>query len=651
MIVGLFLSNYKCYENAHFLNFSKYEPSHLNIFIGDNGSGKSSILEALNCILNGVETKKWETTLGKKNDRTAIFPVFLIKKSSFDHSSKYKSQYESISNIFWSYDFSKIQNNETSKLFMSLRDSLKERIDVSEYYLFSIGKTKSNHILMTTLFDKKIRDLGRKDSVSRDVVLQLYKDVLSHYSYVYFPVESLASDLLSLQAKELQSLMDKSVVDEIKQVLDKKDLKLTPVTGGRGKNESVIGIINGKLEEYIQKINDSLNEEYLFTAKDSHKKTIKSSDVIDIVISEFFNIRELTKDQKKLKSLSSGQQRVALIDVATKLLSTKEDKAKEAILAIDEPESSLDSQYRFEQFALLMDLAEKFNRNVFITTHWYGLLLRPSVGYLHFIGANESNDVTYDSYPLTNLYDYRKHFPDSLEMKSYFDFMSSVLSIVKKKDVKWIICEGYEDALYLKSYIKDENVVILPFNGNGNVKKIFDFLSVPFSDNQERSSIKGKVYCLIDTDTSNLIRIDGYSESKYSRKLIFDRLGYRAKTGEIILNSVASTDANKVTIEDCLNPIVFYHALKELASSNEVIDKYLDAVDFNEEATYTLLNHGMPFLNKRDLYAFHNEKAFLEELSKKEVKYALAKHYNQTLEMIPYPQPEWIDALVKKLYV
>ncbi|OLQ71205.1 hypothetical protein BIT28_03295 [Photobacterium proteolyticum] len=648
MIVGLFLSNYKCYENGHFISFSEHGVSNFNILIGDNGVGKSSILDALNCILNNVEAKKWETTVGKKNDRTSIFPVFLIEKKLFKGSSKYNKQYNSISDAFWNFDFTQYQTNDNAKSFIALRERIKSDVNTEDYYLFAIGKNKKNDILMTTLFDSKVRNLTRKDSVSKEVVNQLYKDILSHYSYIYFPIESQVNEFLNLQAKELQSLMDKSVVDEIKQLLDKKDITVDTENPRKAK-KSIISIINDKLEDYISDINSRIDNSYSFIAKDNHKKSIKSSDVIDIVINEFFSIRELTKNQKKLKSLSSGQQRVALIDVATKLLSTDSEKATETILAIDEPESSLDSQHRFEQFSLLMDLAEKYKRNIFITTHWYGLLLRPTTGMLHYIDTKDNNEITYNSYPLTNLYDYRRSFPESLEMKSYFDLMSSVLSIIKKKDVKWIICEGYEDAIYLNTYLNDDNIIVLPFNGNGNVKKIFEFLSVPFDDKQERRAIKGKVYCLIDTDTSNLIKVERYTSKKFDDKLFFERLGYDKNNLEIKLNSVSSPDATTVTIEDCLNPTVFYAALQLIAPENETIAQYLKHVEFVEGFKYSLINHGIPWLEKKDMDGYKIHPKFIEELSNEKVKYQLAIKYQECQSFIKADTPAWVEDIKNKL--
>jgi ABC-type cobalamin/Fe3+-siderophores transport system ATPase subunit len=78
MIIGMFLRHYKVYEGLHFIplcvNTEKY-----SILIGNNGVGKSSILEALNTFFNDNNWNKHK--VGKK-DEALIAPLFLIKKDA-----------------------------------------------------------------------------------------------------------------------------------------------------------------------------------------------------------------------------------------------------------------------------------------------------------------------------------------------------------------------------------------------------------------------------------------------------------------------------------------------------------------------------------------------------------------------------------------
>jgi predicted ATPase len=55
----------------------------MTIFAGDNGAGKSAILESINCLMNNIDSKEWAYSIGQKKDRVNIFPLFLIKKDEW----------------------------------------------------------------------------------------------------------------------------------------------------------------------------------------------------------------------------------------------------------------------------------------------------------------------------------------------------------------------------------------------------------------------------------------------------------------------------------------------------------------------------------------------------------------------------------------
>ena len=52
MIIGLFQRHFKIYKGAKYIPFGTNQKEMFNLFIGQNGAGKSSILEALNCYFN-----------------------------------------------------------------------------------------------------------------------------------------------------------------------------------------------------------------------------------------------------------------------------------------------------------------------------------------------------------------------------------------------------------------------------------------------------------------------------------------------------------------------------------------------------------------------------------------------------------------------
>lgn len=640
MIVGVFLRNYKCYSNINFIPLGK--PSEkISLFIGTNGIGKSSILESLNCILNSIDSKTWETTLGQKKDRTYICPVFLIKKSEIEE----QKQLDAISEFFWHHDLLSYNSTEPTKLFCEWRDELKKEAPPKDYYLVCIGKDQPGNVILTTTFHKKAFDTTKRFGVSKDYINNLFNRLISLYSYIYIPVENRISDVLSLQAQEMQGLMDKKVVDEIRQLLSTKDYQ----DGGVEKKKSIVDLINDKLEEYIESINSRISEGYKFEARGSHKKTIKPNDILHAILNEYFSIRPLTKDGKNIKSLSSGQQRLALIDVASTLLSTEAEKSKKVILAIDEPESSLEAALRFHQFSRLVDISERLGHQVAITTHWYGLLLRPSRGRLHFVSEAE-HAPTLKSFSLKNLYDNRRHFPDSIEMKSYFDLMSSMLSILKNSPTNWLVCEGYEDALYLNLYLKQDlpDIIILPFNGCGNVKKLFEFLSVPFRDEDEISQIKGKILCLIDNDEKCPVILNGYKAGNFNKKLSFNRILLDRTNLEASIISVANPTATNTEIEDILDAKIMWGAINSLAAEDEELAELITHYELDTTITYSDLTKNAKFLKKSTMHAYENLEKLKEILHKDENKRKLAENYctiaSKDKEINPLP---WVAEIIK----
>ena len=80
MILSILKRHYKVYNNINFIPISNSLSNNFSLFVGNNGVGKSSILESLNAFFNNGY---WNRSKNEKQDDTFICPLFLINKSKF----------------------------------------------------------------------------------------------------------------------------------------------------------------------------------------------------------------------------------------------------------------------------------------------------------------------------------------------------------------------------------------------------------------------------------------------------------------------------------------------------------------------------------------------------------------------------------------
>src|SRR5699024_12060540 len=126
---------------------------------------------------------------------------------------------------------------------------------------------------------------------------------------------------------------------------------------------------NNSLEDYIDEIQE-LMEGYKYD-KIGRKYKLTQKDLADKAIEAYFSIKILHKERSSssipIDQLSSGEKRKALIDLAYSFLSQSNRQNKEVILAIDEPESSINVSSCYDQFDIVKKLDD--DNQVIITTH------------------------------------------------------------------------------------------------------------------------------------------------------------------------------------------------------------------------------------------------------------------------------------------
>ncbi|MHC8670533.1 AAA family ATPase [Bacillus cereus] len=604
MIKGLFINGYKSYGSTEYISLNKNVDSKFSAILGQNGVGKSAILESIDYYFN--EKNYWNKNKNSTLSDTFVTILFKIEKKKFDDFLRDNDSIED-------KDLIKSYLIETSRFFCeenmavhfkgvvysnaikNLEKELKSEREKEKYYYLVLGRNGTGEIdlkpfgkVLEYFLKSKINKFDRNEFISG-----LNKFIKEYYTYIYIPVEQKTSDVLSLENIDMQRIMNKDISDNIQKILNER-------VSREGKNISVINLLNDRLRSFMISINENLDDSEFEYSKDRKKEKIVTSDLVGLIIQEYFSTKSLKKkNHTKMEQLSSGEQRRAIIEVVTSFLKNRAHNSQlnygEIIIAIDEPEISQDISNVYSQFERLESLSSKYGYQTFITTHWYGLLPIINNGTLTVVYKNKSTQHNLvQSFDFHNYLDKKEEFPDDIHLKSFYDLTSSLLGYLRNNtEHRLILCEGGTDRKYLDSMIDHPKIKILPVGGKDNVKLLFNMFSLPIKNKTIKLHENNRVLFLIDTDNvaDNYDVFSSTNQLYIGRLQVLNRLNRRDSWVEIvsISNNSSSKYHNETRIEDVLDADVFYDALSYLIdiSKDETIKEVFE--DF-ERTNWELSN-------------------------------------------------------------
>lgn len=648
MILSIFLRHFKIYKGINYLPLS--EGIGFSSIIGENGCGKSSILEALDSCFNKKGASDWPINNEAKADGISgenfpyIVPVFLIHVDKLKKDNKQDAEFfnkaKLLSDFLWKTTIK--AKGKFYEDFYKHRDELSQLYSSEEYFLILAGKKFNDPGIYFGSFHNQLTFINDKPHETyEDAELQkffkgFYEYIYSHYSYIYIPVETDVQTYTKLETQDMQKLMDKNIQKEIEKAITQK----------------TVNQINKDLDKFVKEIEEVLE---IYHYKGHYKNNLTMPDLVSKIIEAYFSIKVLNKKVENSRSiavteLSSGEKRKALIDVAYSFLKKNSDRQSNIILAIDEPEASLHISNCFEQFDKLLRISKE-NHQIIVSTHWYGFLPIITNGSATAITKNVKNEI---SFKFLNLYNYRENLlhsrkqqkgplPIDYNIKSYNDLVQSIIiSIMQENPFYWIICEGQSEKIYFEYYFKKEieekNLRILPVGGFKEVKKVYNYLTTPIKDPDY--SISGKVYCLIDTDNDR-VEVEGYVKDK---NLLFERLILKKDDSLLVdVNNVVSSPQTE--IEDCLDPIIFFHTLQEFTSEYVTLRNLFKIKNFEDEK-YSADFFDLTKKEKEIIRSFFDDKDGFNKIlfAKKYIELA-DKPFFKNRESL-----EWIEEIKKKLY-
>jgi len=591
MIASVFIRHYKAFNGINHIPL--FIDNNFSVFFGSNGIGKSSILEALDSYFNN---RNWNINKFAKShgftetNRPYIVPVFIIKKESLpENNAKLKEKIQKLSDAFWNIKKSDLIGGflpEDITKFFDFRDNtLSEHFSQNDFYLLLIGKSHNNtndkidfgpfHFQESFLHltginhdpnnEGSVISRSEKEIIINNRIQEEYIIVLRYiqnkYNYIYIPSDIDVQNYTKLENQDMQKLMHKDIQDEIKNAISQKRLD----------------DINQALKVFVDGITDKLID-YEYRKPTDGASNIDMKDLVTKIIETYFSTRVLSRKKGDkfipVNDLSSGEKRKALVDLAFAFLNEKEKHEKEIILAIDEPEVSLHISACFDQFEKLRKIADN-SHNIIITTHWYGFLPIVNSGYAHNVFVKDDK-IDFNTYSLEKYQEEimltRKQesgkLPFDIYLKSTNDLVQSIIASLRKAPpYNYILCEGSSDSIYLryylKKYIENNNLRILPLGGCSEVIKIMKNIELVASD--KKAEIKGKILGLIDTDIQFIKPEIHENNTLTLRRLLFDK-----KDDDITLVGPNNNTVVETQIEHVLDPLIFLEVIEKCYNDEEI---------------------------------------------------------------------------------
>lgn len=603
MIVGLLLRNYKVYNGIKFIPLSLGDT--FCAYFGQNGSGKSSILEALDTFFherNWIVNKKKTDFTAKYSETSYIVPIFLIQKESLPKKTERQKETfqlcEKLSNYFWDIETT-TSSSQDIKLFIEYKNTLKDKY-FKDYLILPIGKINNKNIsiyfgslqnertFLEMLNISQDEELDDKEDQKEDEDLKisdklksynLIQYITNQYYYIYLPSEIDIEQYTRLESSNMQELVHKDVKTTI----------LDSIT------DDMLKSINETLQGYIQDVSKELMS-YSYSPKKQDAKELRKEDLLRSIIRAYFSTRVLSKRIKgtdiSVNELSSGEKRKALVDVTVTLLQ-KGMQDRQIVLGIDEPEISLHVSACYEQFEKLRKLADT-GCQVLITTHWYGFLPICGRGLACNIYENLEDYNQKRAISIFSLENYveevnlkkihlkkkneeenlseLKKLPDDVFLKSRYDLVQAIISSVRSdKKYKYLIVEGSSDKTYfseyLAPYIKSDNLRILAVGGIDNVISLLNYLKPPLDEIKKEELTSCQIVGIVDNDEQQH-PIKDFTDSGI---LKYRRIRYDKSIKDIKLEPPENKNntGNITSVEDILEPDLFAETIKEILEGNQ----------------------------------------------------------------------------------
>lgn len=463
----------------------------LTTIVGKNDAGKSTILEALEIFFNNkivvCEREDLSVNHNLGDDLIEITCVFLpnMNSISIDSSSQTKLDEEYLLNSDGLLEIKKVFKATTSKPKPSTFIVCNHPTD--EGY---------NDLLTLKISDlkKRAKDLGiseseydARSSVSLRQAIWNKKDNLTlaisdipvdkeDSKKIYNKLETYLPYFALFQSDRSSSDADKEITDPMKIAISKA---------------------LQEVEEELDKIKEEVKKKALDTANRTLEKLKEmNSELATSLIPEFkaepnfdslFKLTINSDDNIPMNKRGSGVRRLVLLNFfraeAERQLS-EEEKRTSIIYAFEEPETSQHPSHQKLLVEAFLDISNKDNAQVIVTTHTPAICGLLPVSSLRLVDKIDNRvfikDASDDVYE--NIADMLGVIPEPFSKNT-----KALILVEGKSDVIFLrhIAKELKSESYIPYTFDDRNIAIVPIGGCGNLKhwttqKIAEQFSIPW---------------------------------------------------------------------------------------------------------------------------------------------------------------------------
>ena len=467
---SLTLKNFRSYKDVKIL-FDKS----MNVIIGQNDVGKSTILEALDIFLEGGTIKIDMTDFSKNSegDTIIIGAEFIVdgeKEILIDASNKTKLRDEHLLNNDNSLEIVKEFEIKNEKL-------QKEKVFIKAQY----PKEYSNE----PLINMKISDLKKKlnEKFNEEEVEDIDKRTNAEirkalYGKASNEFEEIKIDITKEDAKAVWEQLKKWLPLYFLFQSDRANKDSDADIQNPLKSATKIAV--AKFEEQFNEIKSQLEEELTKIGNETIDKMkemgLENTNSLKPQISNkgldtLFSFGLESDNGIALNKRGSGFRRMVLLNYfraeAERKLESDENKDKDIIYAIEEPETAQHPNHQKMLIEALKELSHKDNYQLILTTHTPEIAKMARVENLILI--SKDNDIA----TIDNSENKLKAISDTLGIHPFFKH-KVVVFVEGENDIKFLLNINQHIGDFKNIIdLKEEQISIIPLHG-GNLKNWVD---------------------------------------------------------------------------------------------------------------------------------------------------------------------------------